>query len=60
MFNPVIRLTGEPMLTEMLAEPIVQAMMESDGIEACEVRRLLRDARDNRSAGAARDRDRDS
>jgi hypothetical protein len=39
---------GEPSLDELLAEPIIQAVMESDHVAPRDVRRLLRDARDRR------------
>lgn len=44
----MFRFAGEPTLTELLAEPIVQAMMHSDCVEPRDLRRLLRDARDGR------------
>jgi hypothetical protein len=35
--------TGEtPTLSELLSDPVVQSMMESDGVEPEEIRRLFR------------------
>ena len=42
VFDPAIREYREPSLEEMLADPIVRALMESDGVDPAEVRALLR------------------
>lgn len=44
----MFRFAGEPTLTELLAEPIIQAMMHSDSVAPGEVCRLLRGAREGR------------
>jgi hypothetical protein len=42
------RFGGEPSLLEILADPVVQAMMSVDRVTACEVRRLMEETRDRR------------
>ena len=42
------RFGGEPSLTEMLADPVVQAMMSVDRVSAREVKQLMAEARDRR------------
>ena len=36
---------GEPLLHELVAEPIVRMMMESDGVDIATFKRLLEDVR---------------
>jgi len=42
------RFSGEPSLLEILADPVVQAMMSVDRVTAREVRRLMAETRDRR------------
>lgn len=44
----MFRFAGEPTLTELLSEPIIQAMMHSDSVAPGDVCRLLRGARQGR------------
>jgi hypothetical protein len=41
----VVLHSWEPPLAEMLADPVVQAVMHVDGVRATEVERLMREAR---------------
>ncbi len=40
---------GEPTLKDLLSDPIVQAVMQSDRVEPDDICRLLRAARDSRT-----------
>jgi hypothetical protein len=46
----VILHSWEPPLAEMLADPVVQAMMTVDGVQAVEVERLMREAKLRRTS----------
>jgi hypothetical protein len=41
----VVLHSWEPPLAEMLADPVVQAVMQVDGVRAAEVETLMREAR---------------
>lgn len=45
------RFGGEPSLSEMLADPVIQAMMSVDHVTAGEIERLMREARTRRNDG---------
>ena len=49
MAEPVRWSGYEPTLSEMLADPIVQALMQADGVEASELEATLRSAAASRA-----------
>ena len=49
MAEPVRWSANEPTLSEMLADPIVQALMQADGVEASELEATLRSVASSRA-----------
>jgi len=45
------RFGGEPKLSEMLADPVIQAMMSVDHVTAGDIERLMQETRTRRNDG---------
>lgn len=47
--SSMFRADGEPPLSELLADPVLQLLIKRDGISLDELRKLIRDLRERRA-----------